>query len=80
MTIRGPSVRIMRLQHVDHLRDVGHAHAVGVLVEDVEVDAPPTTASRSVFCWYRKPGSRAGLDVVPGAPLVDEEADALVGS
>jgi hypothetical protein len=65
------------LQHVDHLRDVGHAHAVGVGVEDVEVEGRHHGVADGVALEQEaRVGAR--LDVVPGAPFVDVEADLLL--
>ena len=58
-----------RLQHVDHLRDVGHAHAVGVAVEDIEVEPRDDGVAHGVLL-EQEARVRAGLDVVPRAPFI----------
>ena len=67
-----------RLEHVHHLRDVGHRHAVGVGVKDVEVKRGQERVAQRVLL-VEETGVGAGLDVGPDAPLVDDEADLLLG-
>ena len=65
------------LQDVDGLGDVGHAHAVGVLVEQVQRQRGDHGVAHGVLL-VEEAGVRAGLHVVPGAPLVHHERDALL--
>ena len=65
-----------RLQHVDDLGDVGHLHAVVVLVEDVEREAGEHGVAERVLLVEAVAGV-ARLDAIPGAPFVGVELDPL---
>nr|GEU28270.1 hypothetical protein [Tanacetum cinerariifolium] len=67
-----------RLQHVDHLRDIGHAHAVGMVMEDVEVERRHHRVAQRVLL-VQEACIGALLHVVPGAPFVDQEAQFFLG-
>ena len=54
-TIFSLSVRIIGLQHVDHLRDVGHAHSVGVARKDVQVQRGQNCVSQAVLLHQESP-------------------------
>ena len=58
------------------MRDVGHAHTVGVIVEDVQMQSGDNRVAQRILL-IEKTGVRAGLDVVPHAPLADNQPDAL---
>jgi len=63
-----------RLQHVDHLGDVGHLQAAGVLVEDVEVErGHDGVTHRALLVQVARVRTR--LHVEPGAPLVEQQPD-----
>ena len=62
------------LQHVDHLRDVRHAHPVGVPGEDVEVERREDRVALAVLLCQEARG-RAGERREPCAPLVDHERE-----
>jgi len=67
-----------RLQHVHHLGDVGHAHALGVGDEGVEREAGEDGVADGLLLveFVR---TAAGFDGVPGAPFVDDQGDAPLG-
>jgi len=66
------------LQHVHHLRDVRHVHAIGVTMEDVEIDRSHDRIAQRVLlieeAWFAP-----RLGIVPRAPFVDRKADLLLG-
>ena len=64
------------LQDIDRLRDVGHLDAVGVLIEDIERHSRDHRIAHGVLL-VEEAGVSAGLDVIPGTPLVHDQADAL---
>ncbi len=66
-----------RLQHVDHLRDVGHPHAVGMAGEDVQVERGQDGVAQAVLL-DQEARVAAGQRRVPGAPLVDDQRDLLL--
>ena len=66
------------LQHVDRLGDVGHVHPIAVLVEDIQRNGGDHRVAHGVLL-VEEAGIRAGLHLKPGAPLVHDQADALVG-
>src|SRR5690625_3842260 len=66
-----------RLQHVHGLGDVGHEQAVGVAMETVEMDRGHQGVTHGVLL-VQEAGVGAGLDVPPGAPLVDDQSDLLM--
>ena len=61
-----------RLQHVDHLCDVGHLHAVGMAVEHVERQGCHEGIAQGVLL-IQVPRDGAGLLVPPGAPFVHQQ-------
>jgi hypothetical protein len=63
-----------RLEHVDRLGDVRHHQPRCEAVEDVEVQAGDQGVAERVLL-VEEAGVGAGLDVEPGAPLVDHQAD-----
>ena len=67
-----------RLKDIDGLGDVRHPHALGVLVEDVEVRRRQHAVAQGVQL-IEVAGVRAGFGVIPGAPLVHIEPDTLLG-
>ena len=66
-----------RLEHVHHLGYVGHAHAVGVLVEDVEHERGHHGIAHAVLL-VEVAGYGAGLLVPPCAPFVNHQRDLLL--
>ena len=71
-----PACEDQRLQHVDHLRDVCTAHAIGVVAENVERDRSDERVTQRVLL-VQEAGVGSGLDVVPHPPFADDERDAL---
>jgi hypothetical protein len=67
-----------RLEDVDHLREVGHTYTLGVTMEDLEGQRSDQRVAQRVLL-VEEAGVATRLGVVPGAPLVDEESDALLG-
>ena len=66
-----------RLQDVHDLGDVGHLDPLRVFVEEVEVEGgDDRVAHRALLEEVARVG--AGFDVKPGAPFVDEQADAAL--
>ena len=66
------------LQDVDRLREVRHDDAPGVAVENVQRQRRDHRVAHGVLL-IEEAGVRAGLDVVPAAPFVDDQADAVLG-
>jgi len=61
------------LQHVDHLRDIRHAHPVRVGMENIEVQGGDERIAQAVLLEQEaRVGAR--LHVVPGAPFIDVQA------
>ena len=67
-----------RLQHVHHLCDVGHFHALGVLVEDVQRERGYEGIAQGILL-IEMAGNGAGLFIPPCAPFVDEQVDMAFG-
>ena len=66
-----------RLQHVDHLGDVGHPHAVGVAREDVEVERREDRVAQAVLL-HEESRVAAGQRRVPCAPFIDHQGELLL--
>ena len=66
-----------RLQDVHHLRDIGHAHAVGMPGEDVQVQRSQDRVAHAVLLG-QEARIGAGQRRVPGAPFIDHESDFLL--
>ena len=66
------------LEHIDHLGDVGHAHAVCIFVEHVEHQGGHHSIAQAVLL-VEVSGHGAWLLVPPGAPFVNHEANAFLG-
>ena len=60
-----------RLEHVHHLGDIGHLHAVGVLVEHVEREGCHEGVAECILL-IEVASDSAWLLVPPGAPLIDQ--------
>ncbi len=67
-----------RLQHIHRLSDVRHAHAVGMVVEDVERHRRYERIAHRVLL-VKEARMRARLDRKPRAPLVHDQRHLLVG-
>ena len=67
-----------RLEDVDHLGDVGHLDAAGVLVEDVQGHGGDDGVAHGGLL-EEVAGIGAGFDIPPGAPLVHEKVDLALG-
>ncbi len=65
-----------RLKHVGYLGDVGHLHAVGVAVENVEAQCGNKSVAESVLLIEVTLDS-AGLLIPPCAPFVDQKSHFL---
>ena len=63
-----------RLQDIDHLRNVGHADGVAVVIEDVQVDGCHQRIAHRVLL-IEEARICARLHIVPGAPLVHSQTD-----
>ena len=66
------------LEDVDHLGDVGHLQAIGVLVEDVEREGGHEGVAQGVLL-VEVSGNGARLLVPPRAPLVEHQGYLLLG-
>ena len=67
-----------RLQHVDHLGDVGHADAIGVAREDVQVERREHGVAQAVLL-HQEARVAARQRSVPAAPFIDDQRDLLLG-
>lgn len=66
------------LEDIDGLGDVGHGDAIGVGVEDMEVEGGDEGIAEGVLL-VEEAGIGAGFDVVPGSPFIDDHADTFAG-
>ena len=63
-----------RLQHIDQLGDIGHPDTVAVVVEQIQVDRRHDGIADGVLL-IKKTRIGARLDIIPGSPLIDDQAD-----
>ena len=61
-----------RLEHVDHLGDVGHLYTIGVFVEHVQREGCHESIAKGVLL-IEVTGNGARLLIPPGAPLINEQ-------
>ena len=66
------------LEHIDGLCDVAHAHAFTVAVEYVQIQGSDQRVAQTVLL-VEEARIRARLNMMPGAPFVDDQGDALLG-
>ena len=62
-----------RLEHVDHLGDVSHLHAIGVFVEHIQREGCHESIAEGILL-IEVTGNRARLLIPPCAPLINEQA------
>ncbi len=64
------------LQDVDHLRNVGQAHAVGMTLENIEIERGDDGIAQRILL-IQKSRLAARFRIVPSAPFVDGKGDLL---
>jgi hypothetical protein len=67
-----------RLDHVNHLSNVGHLHPIGMSMKDVQRDGRYFSVEQAILL-IQKSKVRACFRVVPRTPFVDKQCDPFAG-